>query len=920
MAIPIVSFLSYNSTGFNSIKAKWMRDLCSVSNVDFFSLQEHFKSSKNADQHFRDQFPDYFSYVLPAARAENQDRGRPSGGLAQFRKKSLNIKSELVKTSNMRVQAQIIVFPASRIMWINTYLPNDPQTQEFDDNELLSVLTEIENILDNHEFDDCIWQGDLNWDPRRLSGFSFTLRQFLERIGLVSVWDHHPIDFTHVHTDLISTSILDHFVVNKRLLSLIKDANVLHLGDNLSRHCPIMLKINLGGVPVKRKIESKRPRRPMWYKANEFEIFQYTYELEKRLASLELPQSIHCHDPHCQIVNHSSDRDSFVLDVMSSVIETSHEYIPVSGGTKSKVTPSCPIQKTIPGWNDEVAPYKDDARFWYAVWQSAGRPSQGQLKEIMKSNRNKYHYAVRRVQKMSNSIRAKKLLEASYSDSKTFFKEMRQVKDGRKAVDMLPDNIEDSYGEQNIANKFRGVYSALYSSADTSEETAYLKDSLTEEINYESLKEVFRINGNTVKNAACKMKHGKTDVTGSYSSDSILNSPDIFFDLMALVFQSWLIHGTVTPGFLSCAFLPLFKGGLKDPSSTDSYRAIAGSSLILKLFDNVVIYLWGDLLSTDSLQFGFKSGTSTTECTWLVMEVANYFIRKGSPCLVSLLDCTKAFDTCKFNILFKKLRDKNLPAILIRALIFIYQEQVAWVNWGCSKSKQFKIVNGTRQGSVLSPYFFAIYIDELLIELRNSGAGCHIGQVFFGAMGYADDIILLAPSRGSMEKMLNICEEFGFKNNLKFSTDVNPSKSKTKCMYMCGPNVKSPKYPVPLKLYGKDLPWVRHANHLGHEISEDGSMNLDTNIKRADFIRKSSELRDLFSFALPLQVLGAVTVYSCHFYGSMLWDLFGENAGKVYRSWNTCVKLVWNVPRNTHNYFVENLLAKSFYSVRAQIL
>ena len=187
-------------------------------------------------------------------------------------------------------------------------------------------------------------------------------------------------------------------------------------------------------------------------------------------------------------------------------------------------------------------------------------------------------------------------------------------------------------------------------------------------------------------------------------------------------------------------------------------------------------------------------------------------------------------------------------------------------------------------------------------------------------MGYADDIILLAPSRGAMEKMLNICEEFGFKNNLKFSTDVNPSKSKTKCMYMCGPNVKSPKYPVPLKLYGKDLPWVRHANHLGHEISEDGSMNLDTNIKRADFIRKSSELRDLFSFALPLQVLGAVTVYSCHFYGSMLWDLFGESAGKVYRSWNTCVKLVWNVPRNTHNYFVENLLAKSFYSVRAQIL
>ena len=72
---------------------------------------------------------------------------------------------------------------------------------------------------------------------------------------------------------------------------------------------------------------------------------------------------------------------------------------------------------------------------------------------------------------MANSLRAKKLLEASFSDSKTFFKEMSKVINGRKAFATLPDNIEDSYGEENIAEKFRGVYSTLYSSADTSIET-----------------------------------------------------------------------------------------------------------------------------------------------------------------------------------------------------------------------------------------------------------------------------------------------------------------------------------------------------------------------------------------------------------------------------------------------------------------
>ena len=109
------------------------------------------------------------------------------------------------------------------------------------------------------------------------------------------------------------------------------------------------------------------------------------------------------------------------------------------------------------------------------------------------------------------------------------------------------------------------------------------------------------------------MKPSKSDVSSSYTSDAILNAPDVFFDYLALVYRSWLIHGTVTLSLLSCAFLPLFKGGLKDPSLTDSYRAIAGSSLLLKLFDNVIILLWGDRLGSDSLQFGFKSGTSTTE-------------------------------------------------------------------------------------------------------------------------------------------------------------------------------------------------------------------------------------------------------------------------------------------------------------------
>ena len=76
----------------------------------------------------------------------------------------------------------------------------------------------------------------------------------------------------------------------------------------------------------------------------------------------------------------------------------------------------------------------------------------------------------------------------------------------------------------------------------------------------------------------------------------------------------------------------------------------------------------------------------------------------------------------------------------------------------------------------------------------------------------------------------------------------------------------------------------------------------------------------MFNFAYPSQVLSAVSTYTCHFYGAMLWDLFGDAAGQAFRTWNTCVKLTWDLPRGTHNYFVDNLLSGSLPSVREKLL
>ena len=71
-----------------------------------------------------------------------------------------------------------------------------------------------------------------------------------------------------------------------------------------------------------------------------------------------------------------------------------------------------------------------------------------------------------------------------------------------------------------------------------------------------------------------------------------------------------------------------------------------------------------------------------------------------------LLDCSKAFDKCRFDKLFEKLVAKGLPAVVVLVLIFVYEEQQGWVKLGGKKSSSLRITKGTRQGSVLSLFFF----------------------------------------------------------------------------------------------------------------------------------------------------------------------------------------------------------------------
>ena len=105
-----------------------------------------------------------------------------------------------------------------------------------------------------------------------------------------------------------------------------------------------------------------------------------------------------------------------------------------------------------------------------------------------------------------------------------------------------------------------------------------------------------------------------------------------------------------------------------------------------------------------------------------------------------------------------------------------------------------------------------------------------------------------------------------------------------------------------------ELPWVKSSKHLGCTIDENvHGMRKDLMEKRAIYINRVNELTQEFYFAHPLTKVKINNIFNSYFYGSSLWDLFGDDAIRLEKTWNVSQRIMLGIPRNSHQYFIEPL-------------
>ena len=177
----------------------------------------------------------------------------------------------------------------------------------------------------------------------------------------------------------------------------------------------------------------------------------------------------------------------------------------------------------------------------------------------------------------------------------------------------------------------------------------------------------------------------------------------------------------------------------------------------------------------------------------------------------------------------------------------MYMNQTLRVQWCQTLTSSFKVCNGVKRGGVLSPILFAVYVDSLLGRLEQSGVGCHIGGHFVGALAYADDVTLVAPSRSGIRTLINVCEQFALDYDITFNG------TKSQLMFFKGrfSNVSACGFHV----NGQYVEFSKCAMHLGHSISSGDRTEIvkyakrsfwsSFNIFKADFGHISSQLKNV---------------------------------------------------------------------------
>ena len=205
----------------------------------------------------------------------------------------------------------------------------------------------------------------------------------------------------------------------------------------------------------------------------------------------------------------------------------------------------------------------------------------------------------------------------------------------------MPLSVDTASNEEDICSLFADNYNELYNSVPYDQNAL---DDLLHELNFciatHESTDCHNVSVADVREAVHKLKAQKHDGYKGMYSDHIINGPECLFLYLSLLFNAMLVHGSVPLDFTLSTLTPIPKNCKKSLNDSSNYRAIALSSVLAKLLDNIILQKSRNVFKSCDYQFGFKKKHSTNLCTFVVNEVTQHFVSNQSNMYLTLLDAS----------------------------------------------------------------------------------------------------------------------------------------------------------------------------------------------------------------------------------------------------------------------------------------
>lgn len=321
-----------------------------------------------------------------------------------------------------------------------------------------------------------------------------------------------------------------------------------------------------------------------------------------------------------------------------------------------------------------------------------------------------------------------------------------------------------------------------------------------------------------LKEAAGILKPGKAVAIDNLNNEMLSCLVEVCPELILKLFNLILDSGDVLPEWVISFIVPIHKGGSKsDPSN---YRGVSLLSCLGKFFLSILnnrleqFSLDNGILSAS--QLGFIKGNRTSDAHIIIRNLIDKYCHKNNKRIYScFIDLSKAFDTVPRDILLQKLQGVGIKGKVFNIIRGIYTNDKAYMKIDGKITKSFPINQGVRQGCVLSPLLFNIFMAELAKDLMALKNGLMMDNYKINSIFWADDIVLLCENGDELNNMIKVITEYCKVNKLT----INCKKTKCLIFNKTGRLIRENIY-----LNGTVLENVRQYKYLGFVFTPSGEI------------------------------------------------------------------------------------------------